>query len=57
LKFKDEIEPITSFDNTMDEYANIVFKLTSLVSNIKKEIVGVLDYFLFSSKEYEETNS
>jgi hypothetical protein len=50
LKFKDEIEPITSFNNTIDEYANIVLKLTSLASNIKKEVVRVLDFF-FSFKE------
>ncbi len=47
LKFKNEIEPITSLNNMMDEYANIVSKLASLASNIKKEVVGVLDSFLF----------
>jgi hypothetical protein len=40
----------------MDEYENIVFKLASLASNIEKEVVGVLDSFLFSLKKYEEKN-
>jgi hypothetical protein len=35
LKSKDEIETTTSFDNLMDEDANIVFELTCLASNIK----------------------
>jgi hypothetical protein len=41
---------LTSFDNTMDEYENIIFKLTSLASKIKKEVVcnfenGFLDLY------------
>jgi hypothetical protein len=35
LKSKDEIETTTSFDNIMDEDANVVFELTCLASNIK----------------------
>jgi hypothetical protein len=45
LKFKNEIDS-ANFDNLMEEDANVVFELSSLVSNMKKEIVGVLDFFI-----------
>jgi hypothetical protein len=35
LKFKDEIES-TTFNNLMEEDANVVFKLSCLAFNIKK---------------------
>ncbi len=44
LKFKDEIN--STFDNLMEEDENVVFLLSYLVSNIKKEIVEVLGSFL-----------
>jgi hypothetical protein len=44
LKFKIEIN-FTTFDNLMEENANVVFDLSCLASNIKKGIVGVLDFF------------
>jgi hypothetical protein len=37
----------------MEEDANVVFELLCLVSNMKKEIIGVLDSFI-SLKKYEE---
>jgi hypothetical protein len=53
LKFKDEIDFVT-FDNLMEEDANVVFMLSCLASNIKKKVVKVLDsYFSFSNK-YEK---
>ncbi len=45
IKFKDEIDS-TTFDNIMEEDGNVVYELSCLTSNIKKEIVQVLDYFL-----------
>ncbi len=39
LKFKDEID-FATFDNLMEENANVFFKLWWLASNIKKEVVG-----------------
>jgi hypothetical protein len=45
IRFKDEIDYAT-FDNLMEKYANVVFELSCLASNIKKQVVGVLDYFL-----------
>jgi hypothetical protein len=35
LKFKDEID-FTTFDNLMEEFRNVVYELSCLVSNIKK---------------------
>jgi hypothetical protein len=40
-----EIDFVT-FDNLMEKYANVVYELSCLVSNIKKEVIGVLDFFL-----------
>jgi hypothetical protein len=40
----------------MEEKANVVFELSCLASNIKKEVVGVLDFFLPFLKKYEEKN-
>jgi len=56
LKFKNEIDS-TTFDNLMEEDANVVFELSCLVSNMKKEIVGVLDSFISFFKKYEENIS
>jgi hypothetical protein len=53
LKFKDEIDSAT-FDNLMEEDGNVVYELSCLVSNIKKEVVVVLDSFLSFLKKYEE---
>jgi hypothetical protein len=44
LKFKDKID-FATFDNLMEEDGNVVYELSCLASNIKKE-VQVLDYFL-----------
>jgi len=53
LKFKDEIDYAT-FDNLMEEDGNVVYELSCLASNIKKEIIQVLDYFLSFLKKNEE---
>jgi hypothetical protein len=45
LKFKDEIV-FTTFNNLMKEDGNVVYELSCLASNIKKEVMGVLDSFL-----------
>jgi hypothetical protein len=41
----------------MEENANVVFELSCLVSNIKKEFVEVLDFFLSFLRKYEEKNT
>jgi hypothetical protein len=45
LKFKDEIDS-TTFDNLMEKDGNVVYELSCLASNIKKDIIQVLDYVL-----------
>jgi hypothetical protein len=45
LKFKVEIVS-TTFNNLMKEDGNVVYELSCLASNIKKEVIGVLDSFL-----------
>jgi hypothetical protein len=47
VKFKDEID-FATFDNLMEEDGNVVYELSCLASNIKKEINQVF-YFYFSS--------
>jgi hypothetical protein len=53
LKFKDEIDSAT-FDNLMEEDGNVAHELSCLASNIKKDIIHALDYFLSFLKKYEE---
>jgi hypothetical protein len=53
VKFKDEID-FATFDNLMEENGNVVYKLSCLASNIKKEIIQVLDSFLSFFKKYEK---
>jgi hypothetical protein len=36
----------TSFDNLMNEDANVVLEFACLVSNIKKEVVEILDFVI-----------
>jgi hypothetical protein len=48
LKFKNEID-FTTFDNLMEEDANVVPELSCLVSNIR-----VLNCFLSFFKKYEK---
>jgi hypothetical protein len=45
LKFKDEID-FATFDNLMEEDGNVVYELSCLASNIKKEVIQVLDSFI-----------
>jgi hypothetical protein len=41
----------------MEEDANVVFELSCLASNIKKEVIVVLDSFVSFFKKYEENKS
>jgi hypothetical protein len=38
LKFKDEID-FATFDNLMEEDGNVIYELSCLTSNIKKEVI------------------
>jgi hypothetical protein len=51
-----EIDFVT-FDNLMEKDANVVYELSCLVSNIKKEDIRVLDSFLSFLKKYENKKS
>jgi hypothetical protein len=39
---------------TMEEDENVVYELSCLASNIKKEVVQVLDYFLSFLKKFDK---
>jgi len=52
LKFRDEIDYAT-FDNLMKEDGNVIYQLSCVTSNIKKE-VQVLDFFISFLKTYEK---
>jgi hypothetical protein len=53
LKFLNEIDS-TTFDNLMEKDGNVAYELSCLASNMKKEVIQVLDYFLSFLKKYEE---
>jgi hypothetical protein len=53
LKFRNEMDS-TTFDNLMEENGNVVYELSCLDSNIKKEVIQVLDSFLSFFKKDEE---
>jgi hypothetical protein len=53
LKFKDGID-FSTFDNLVEEDANVVCDLSCLASNIEKEVVGVLDLFFSFIKKYDK---
>jgi len=46
LKFKNEIDYAT-FNNLIEENGNVFYELSCLASNIKEEVIGVLDSFFF----------
>jgi len=54
LKLMNETDYVT-FDNLMEEDGNFVYELSCLASNIKREIIQVLDSFLSFLKKNEET--
>ncbi len=56
LKFNIEIN-FATFDNLMEENANVVFELSCLAFNIKKEFATVLDFFLSFLRKFEKTKS
>jgi hypothetical protein len=54
LKFRNEIDYAT-FDNLMEEDGNVAYELSCLASNIKKEVIEVLDYLIsFLKKRRKE---
>jgi len=54
FKAKDEMHLKPSFESLMDDDIGFSLKLTTLASNIKPKVFGVLDYFLSFLTTYEE---
>jgi hypothetical protein len=46
----------TSFDNLMNEDASVILEFGCLASNIKKEVVEILDFVLSFLRNYERKN-
>jgi hypothetical protein len=53
-KARDEMNLRPSFESLMDDNIGLSQKLTTLTSNIKSKVFGVLDSFLSFLKTYEE---
>jgi hypothetical protein len=53
LKLKEENKIILSFESLMEDDSIIFYELSLLVSNIKREIINVLNSFLSFLKKYE----
>jgi len=53
FKIRDEIDSAT-FNNLLEKDGNVAFELSCLASNIKKEVIQVLDFFLSFLQKYEE---
>jgi hypothetical protein len=52
---KEEVRIKTDFDLVMDD-GRVTLELYLLASNIKKEVVVILDFFLTFLQSYEEKN-
>jgi hypothetical protein len=53
-KMKEEVRIQTDFDLLMDD--RVTLELYLLASNIKKEVVAILDFFFTLLQRYEEKN-
>jgi hypothetical protein len=53
LKLKEENKIIPSFEILMEDDSIISNELSLLASNIRREVINVLDYFLSFLKKYE----
>jgi len=53
LKFKDKFD-FATFDNLMEEDANVVYEFSCLASNVKKIVVGVFDFVFCSLKNMKK---
>jgi hypothetical protein len=54
LKFKEENEVVPSFESVMDDNSVVNDELFLLASNIKREVINVLDSFLSFLKVYDK---
>jgi hypothetical protein len=53
LKLKEENKIIPSFESLMENDSIVYDELFVLASNIRREVINVLDYFLLFLKKYE----
>ncbi len=54
LKFREENQVLPSFESLMDDVSIINDELSLLVSNIRRELINVLDSFLSLLKVYDK---
>ncbi len=54
LKLKEESQVLFSFESLMDDYSIINDELSLLVSNIRREVITVLDFFFSFLKVYDK---
>jgi hypothetical protein len=54
LKLKEENQVVLSFENLMDDNSIVSDELSLLASNIKSEVINVLDFFLSFLKVYHK---
>jgi hypothetical protein len=54
LKLREENQVLPSFETLMDEDSIVNYELSLLVSNIRKEVINVLDSVLSFLKVYEK---
>jgi hypothetical protein len=50
LKFREKITNLVALVNLIDDDYRIIFELYLFVSNIKREVCGVLDFYFFKKK-------
>jgi len=57
LKFKEENQVMFSFESLMDDDSIVANELASLASNLKRQVYGVLDFFLSFLTKYENNKA
>jgi hypothetical protein len=53
LRLKEENQIVLSFETLMDDNSIVVNELVFMASNIKREVCGVLNFFLSLLTKYE----
>jgi hypothetical protein len=51
LKLKEENQIVVSFENLMDDDSIVIDELSLFVSNIRREVINILDFFPFFFKD------
>ncbi len=53
LKLKEENQIVVSFESLMDDDSIVIGELALLPSNIRREVINILDFFLSFLKIYD----